>query len=316
MSKREGSYSRSALRLQDRYGSREALDISLIEIIAMVILMVLGGVAMFGAVSQARASSQRSDPTEVASADLNLAAQQIQLQKFEPCTPANPEPYTFTSAALTPTASSTNLAIATNSLPIAQAPSAGISHPYFAKLGAINGVSGFSWSVSPNLPSGLSLSADGVISGVPQAESSAIYRFTVVSNGNSDSKDLSLTIVSVEVLVHNALLNWTTCQHKSAPTISSISANGSTVTYTYSSPTTFVKGDKVSITGVTPPSFNFNSAEVLRATSNQLVIAKSLVGTYRSGGSVTLAKSRNVQQIKLSTTVQGQRLTRTITVSN
>ena len=88
------------------------------------------------------------------------------------------------------------------------------------------------------------------------------------------------------------------------------------VTYTYSSPTTFVKGDKVSITGVTPPSFNFNSAEVLRATSNQLVIAKSLVGTYRSGGSVTLAKSRNVQQIKLSTTVQGQRLTRTITVSN
>ena len=140
MSKREGSYSRSALRLQDRYGSREALDISLIEIIAMVILMVLGGVAMFGAVSQARASSQRSDPTEVASADLNLAAQQIQLQKFEPCTPANPEPYTFTSAALTPTASSTNLAIATNSLPIAQAPSAGISHPYFAKLGAINGV--------------------------------------------------------------------------------------------------------------------------------------------------------------------------------
>ena len=316
MSKREGSYSRSALRLQDRYGSRDALDISLIEIIAMVILMVLGGVAMFGAVSQARASSQRSDPTEVASADLNLAAQQIQLQKFRLCTPVNPEPYDLTASALTPRASSTNLAVATNSLPLAQAPSDGISHPYFARLSAVNGVSGFTWSVSPTLPSGLSLSSDGVISGIPQAESSAIYTFTVVSNGNSDSKDLSLSIVSVEVLVHNALLNWTTCQHKSAPTISSISANGSTVTYTYSSPAKFVKGDEVSITGVTPPSFNVKSAEILRATSNQVVISKRLAGSYRTGGYVSLAKSGNVQLIKLSTTVQGQQLTKTITLSN
>ena len=278
--------------------------------------MVLGGVAMFGAVSQARASAQRSDPVEVASADLKFAAHQIQLQKFRQCTPANPEPYNLASSALTPKTNSANLAIATSSLPLAQAPTTGITHPYYAKLSAINGVSGFTWSVSPTLPSGLSLSTDGVISGVPTAESSAIYRFTVVGNGNSDSKDLSLTVVSIEVRVHNALLNWTTCQQKSAPTISSISANGSTVTYTYSSPATFVKGDDVSITGATPPSFNVKSAEVLRATSNQVVIAKRLAGSYRSGGSVSLAKSGNVQQIKLSTTVQGQQLTRTITVSN
>ena len=137
----------------------------------------------------------------MASAELNLAAKQIQLQKFQACTPTNPEPYTLNSSALTPLASSTNLAIATNSLPLAQAPSGGISHPYLAKLSAINGVSGFAWSVSPSLPSGLTLSTDGTISGVPQAESSATYTFTVVSNGNSDSKKLSLTIVSVEVLV-------------------------------------------------------------------------------------------------------------------
>ena len=61
-------------------------------------------------------------------------------------------------------------------------------------------------AVSPTLPSGLSLSPDGVISGVPQAESSGIYTFTVVSNGNSDSKTLSLTIVSVEVQTKSANL--------------------------------------------------------------------------------------------------------------
>ena len=272
MSRYSGSHSRSDSRRPDHHESHEIRDVPLIEIIATVMLMVLGGVAMFGAVFQAGTSAQRSDPTGVASAELNLAAKQIQLQKFQACTPTNPEPYTLNSSALTPLASSTNLAIATNSLPLAQAPSGGISHPYLAKLSAINGVSGFAWSVSPSLPSGLTLSTDGTISGVPQAESSATYTFTVVSNGNSDSKKLSLTIVSVEVLVKNAKSIWTSCQNK--------------------------------------------SAEVLPATSNHSATAKSMAGSYRSGGSPSQAKSGNVQQIKVSTTVQGQELTRTITVSN
>ena len=272
MSRYGGSPGRSDSRRPDHHESHEIRDVPLIEIIATVMLMVLGGVAMFGAVFQAGTSAQRSDPTGVASAELNLAAKQIQLQKFQACTPTNPEPYTLNSSALTPLASSTNLAIATNSLPLAQAPSGGISHPYLAKLSAINGVSGFAWSVSPSLPSGLTLSTDGTISGVPQAESSATYTFTVVSNGNSDSKKLSLTIVSVEVLVKNAKSIWTSCQNK--------------------------------------------SAEVLPATSNHSATAKSMAGSYRSGGSPSLAKSGNVQQIKVSTTVQGQELTRTITVSN
>ena len=267
MSKHGGTQSSSDSRRQIWYGSRDPLEVTPLEIIAMVILMALLGVILFGTSSQARASGERNDPTEVASADLNFAAQQVQLQKFLPCTPTNPEPYSLPSSALISTATSANLAIATNSLPIAQAPTAGISHPYFAKLSAINGVSGFTWSVSPTLPPGLSLSPDGVISGVPQAESSARYRFTVVSNGNSDSKDLSLTIVSVEVLVRGALLKWTTCQQKSESNI-------------------------------------------------HLVTEKRLVGSYRSGGSVRVAKSGYVEQIKLSTTVQGQQLTRTITVSN
>ena len=256
MSRYGGSPGRSDSRRPDHHESHEIRDVPLIEIIATVMLMVLGGVAMFGAVFQAGSSAQRSDPTGVASAELNLAAKQIQLQKFQACTPTNPEPYTLNSSALTPLASSTNLAIATNSLPLAQAPSGGISHPYLAKLSAINGVSGFAWSVSPSLPSGLTLSTDGTISGVPQAESSATYTFTVVSNGNSDSKKLSLTIVSIEVLVKNALLKWSSCQQKLGSTVSNISARSS------------------------------------------------------------IAKNGNVQQIKLSTTVQGEQVTKTITLSN
>ena len=280
MSNHGGTPGRPDSGRRDWRGSRDPLDIAPMDIIVMAILMVLLGVVLFGAISQARASSGRNDPAEVASADLNFAAQQVQNQKFLPCTSTNSEPYNLPSSALTPTATSANLAIATNSLPIAQASSAGTSHPYFAKLSAINGVSGFTWSVSPPLPSGLSLSPDGVISGVPQTESSGRYTFTVVSNGNSDSKDLSLTVVSLEVLVHDTLLKWTPCQQKLESTSPGI------------------------------------SAEVLQTTSHHLVVAKRVVGTHRSSGGVKLAKSGNVEQIELSTRVQGQRLTRTITVSN
>jgi hypothetical protein len=266
MSKHAGSHGRADFRHHNDYGSPQRLDVTRIEIIATVILMVIGGVILFGAVSQARASSLRSDPVQLASADLNLAAGRIQLQKFRPCTPANAEPYDFALYHHTSTATSAVLAIGTDSLPLAQAPSDGITHPYKAKLSAINGVSDFTWSVSPNLPSGLSLSSDGVISGTPRAESSGIYTFTVVSNGNSDSKDLTLSILSIEVLEKNALLNWTPCQRTSS--------------------------------------------------SNQLVSANRSVGTYRSGSLPSLTKSGTVQQVKLSTRVDGQQLTRTITVSN
>jgi Putative Ig domain len=156
-----------------------------------------------------------------------------------------------------------SIAIATTDLPVGQVPSDGKSHPYFARHSAINGVSDFTWSVSPALPTGLSLSADGVISGVPQTESSGVYTFTVVSNGNSDSKDLSLTIVSVEVQAKNESSSWTPCQ-------------------------------QITDTAIT----------------------KSLVGSARSSSKFLPAKRRNVQQIKVSTTVQGQKLIRTVTLSS
>jgi len=316
MSRYGGSHSSSGSPRHDWNGSRDPLEVTPFEIIAMVILTVLLGVVLFGAISQARASAVRNDPTEVASADLNFAAQQVQHQKFLACTATNSEPYILPASALTPMASSDNLAIATNSLPIAQAPSAGTSHPYFARLSAINGVSGFTWSVSPNLPAGLSLSPDGVISGVPRAESSGRYTFTVISNGNSDSKDLSLTVVSVEVLVHDPLLNWTPCQKKSDTTVSTISADSPAVSSTYLNPSPFLRGEEDSSSGVTPPSLSAKSSRVLEAASTHVVKAKRVIGAYGSGDNIKVAKSGNIEQIKLSTSVQGRRITRTITLSN
>lgn len=298
------------------HGPRDPFDVTPVEIIVTGVVMVILVVVLFGAISQARASAARNNPTEVAAADLKFAAQQVQLQKFLPCSPTNPEPYSLSSSAITPTASSDNLAIATNSLPIAQAPSAGIYHPYSAQLRAINGVSNFAWSVSPHLPPGLSLSPEGLISGVPQAEGSAKYTFTLVSNGDSDSKALSLTIVSVKVLVPDALLKWTPCQRESESTISKISSTVSNVTSGYSAPTPFVRGEEDSSSGVTPPSLSAKSSRVLEAASTHVVKAKRVIGAYGSGDNIKVAKSGNIEQIKLSTSVQGRRITRTITLSN
>ena len=78
MSKYGGSHSSSGSPRHDWNGPRDPLEVTPLEIIAMVILTVLLGVVLFGAISQARASAVRNDPTEVAAADLNFAAQQVQ----------------------------------------------------------------------------------------------------------------------------------------------------------------------------------------------------------------------------------------------
>jgi hypothetical protein len=79
------------------------------------------------------------------------------------------------------------------------------------------------------------------------------------------------------VLMHGALMKWTPCQQGSESTI---------------------------------------SEKVLHATSNHLEKAKRPVGSFPSAGSLKVAKSGSVEQIRLSTTARGQQLTRTITVSN
>jgi hypothetical protein len=134
----------------------------------------------------------------------------------------------------------------------------------------------------------------------------------VTSNGVSVSKDIPLTIVTVLVRVNDASIAWASCQNVPKATITGVFANGTSVTYTYSSLTAFVAGDVVSISGVVPTVYNLTSATVISATSTQFVVADTANGTYVSSGDVGLTKNVNVQQITVSTTVHGNQLFRTI----
>jgi hypothetical protein len=77
----------------------------------------------------------------------------------------------------------------------ASLPDAVRSQPYSATLTASNGRAPLSWSHTGSLPSGLSLSASGVISGTPTASGSASFTVSVLdAEGNGDSRALSLNV--------------------------------------------------------------------------------------------------------------------------
>ena len=88
------------------------------------------------------------------------------------------------------------LAITTASLPVAQ-----VGQPYTATLQRSGGVAPFTWSVSPGLPSGLSLdSATGQITGSPAAGTQGVYPLTFTLKDSSTptpqtvSSPLQLTV--------------------------------------------------------------------------------------------------------------------------
>jgi hypothetical protein len=86
---------------------------------------------------------------------------------------------------------SIELSITSASLPVAT-----VGSKYEAVLTANAGSPPFKWTVTPNLPEGLSLSDPGVISGTPTSVgSNKSFAFKVIdSNGKTDTKNLDLTI--------------------------------------------------------------------------------------------------------------------------
>ncbi len=286
---------------------------SLIEVVVAAVIMGILGLTIVGAIVAAKPLSDKVNLTGQAMANVNTAAQQIQLQSFHPCSPNNPQPYALAATGMQGASTGGGpLAVATNSLPIGQAPSGAIGFPFSFTLSATGGDGTYSWSVSPSLPTGLALSASGVISGTPIAASTAVYKFGVTSNGVTMTKSLLLTIVSISVQVNDSSVSWSSCAAVPKATITSATATGSAITYTYSSATTFVAGDTVTISGISPSGFNLVSAPIVSATSNQFVAASTVTGTYASGGEVGLTKSVNVQQITISTLLGARQLSRTI----
>lgn len=293
--------------------SRRDQGETLIEVVVAAVIMGLLGLTIVGAIVAAKPLSDKVNLTGQAMANVNTAAQQVQLQSFHPCSPNNPQPYGLSVSGLQgATTGGGPLAVATNSLPIGQAPSGATGFPFSFTLSATGGDGNYSWSVTPSLPTGLTLSASGVISGTPVAASTAAYKFGVTSNGVTMTKSLLLTIVSINVQVNDSTVTWSSCAAVPKATITFASATGSAITYTYSSPTSFVAGDTVTISGISPSTFNLVSVPIVSATSTQFVVASTATGTYSSGGEVGLTKSVNVQQITISTLLGTRQLSRTI----
>lgn len=203
---------------------------SLIEVVVSIVIMALLGLTIVGAVLTAKPLSDKFKTKGVAITNLGTAAEQVQLQAFTACSPITPQPYSLSSSATTGVAvDGPTPTITTAALPIGQAPSivsstssATISHQYSATLAAVGGGPGtYLWSVNPKLPSGLSLSTAGVISGTPLMESSKDYRFSTTINGLSASRILHLTIVTVKDFINDSTSTfadssgWTLCGNSS-----------------------------------------------------------------------------------------------------
>ncbi|WP_368671480.1 putative Ig domain-containing protein [Corallococcus carmarthensis] len=76
-----------------------------------------------------------------------------------------------------------------------------VGEPYTAKLTATGGIPPYSWSFTGTLAAGLTLAADGTISGTPTAQGTAPFTATVRdSQGLTISKSLSLTVLPTSSL--------------------------------------------------------------------------------------------------------------------
>jgi hypothetical protein len=90
-------------------------------------------------------------------------------------------------------------------------PHGNVGMAYSVQLGATGGQPPYRWQLatnSPNLPSGLSVSSDGLISGTPEVFSGANYNFTLIdANSAVLEKSLSLVINPKPML---SLVSWIT----------------------------------------------------------------------------------------------------------
>jgi hypothetical protein len=71
--------------------------------------------------------------------------------------------------------------------------------------------------------------------------------------------------------------------------VTSVTSDGTTVTYTAAN--TFVAGQKVTITGVNPTSFNLSGVTIASRTSTQFTVTNSALGTYVEGGSAYVSST-------------------------
>ena len=123
----------------------------------------------------------------------------------------------------------TPLAILDNSLP-----SGSINQPYAVALSPTGGITPYTWDLkagTPPLPSGLTLSNNGVISGTPTVTSNAIHTFTLTdATSTTVEKALQLSIRAVLLSITTTSLSQGTANQSYSETLV---ATGGTGAYTW-----------------------------------------------------------------------------------
>ena len=136
----------------------------------------------------------------------------------------------------------------------ASLPDANINQPYTAPALVASGDTVNSWTLAGGaLPPGLTLAANGVISGTPSQSGS--FGFTVQANGNgtSDTKQLSIFVLApleLQSLTGKKAptTGWTSKKVVNAPLVTGVKGVGGRAPYTFSS------------TGVLPPGITLNTS--------------------------------------------------------
>ena len=107
---------------------------------------------------------------------------------------------------------------------------------------------------------------------------------------NNISYNLATNIEKIETLETRS---WADMLKIHVGGVTGVVANGTSITYTTTN--TFIEGEVVTISGVSPAQFNFVNKVVTSASGDSFTIASTATGTYVSGGIVESGKWEDLQ---------------------
>jgi surface protein len=152
-----------------------------------------------------------------------------------------------------------------------------VGHTYSDTLSATGGDGSYSWSLETgSLPSGLTVSSDGIISGTPTATDTASFNILVSSAGETADQTFALTISPVVSITTNALPDGyvnTAYSH-------TLSASGGDGSYSW-----FLAS------GSLPAGLSVSTAGVISGTPTQAATASFAVSAISAGDTASAALS-------------------------
>ena len=149
-------------------------------------------------------------------------------------------------------------------------PTGMIGQPYAQRIGATGGVPPYNWAVIGSLPSGMSLSSEGVLSGNPGSAGPVSFRFLVTdAAGNSAAAGCNL-------VVQRSVFSMTTCPLPNASVgvdyIQSLNVDGGTSPYVFS------------VVSGLPPGMNLNTSGLLTGRPREAGKATVTIRVMDSAG--------------------------------